>query len=202
MTAKRRRDPGRFDAEYYARFYRDPRTRVADARTTRRLADFVRAYVRMLDLDVRTVLDLGCGLGWWRDAVRTWRPKCRYHGVEVSEYLVEKYGWEPGSVVDYRAPAPFDLVVCQGVLQYLPDAAARDALDNLARSSRRALYLEALTSADWRDNCDTDRTDGGVHLRTGAWYRRRLRPHFFNCGGGLFVRRDAGVTLFDLERTD
>ena len=61
------------------------------------------------------------------------------------------------------------------------------------------LYLEALTELDWRENCDRARTDGNVHLRTGTWYRKRLRKHFLDCGGGLFCSRAAGVSLFELE---
>ncbi len=192
-------DPATFDADYYERFYENPRTRVTDRATTGRLAAFVCAYVDVLQLDVRRVLDIGCGLGWWRDALAELRPRWRYTGVEFSEYLVDEHGWEHGSVIDYRAKRPFDLVVCQGVLQYLPNAAAREALDNLATLTTAALYLEALTSEDWDKNCDTDRTDGDVHLRKGDWYRRRLGRTFVNCGGGVFVRRDADVAMFDLE---
>jgi hypothetical protein len=103
-------------------------------------------------------------------------------------------------VVDYDHGRSVDLVICQGVLQYLDDPAAAAAIDNLARHCHGALYLEALTRADWEKNCDRSVTDGAVFLRPGAFYRRRLRPHFASCGGGLFVRRDAGVSLFELER--
>ena len=37
------------------------------------------------------------------------------------------------------------------------------------------------------------------HLRTGAFYRRRLRADFQDCGGGVFCARRAGVALFELE---
>lgn len=209
-AAKRRKSPAAeappahsetFDAEYYARFYGDPRTQVTDAETTESLARFVLAYLGHLDLEVRSALDLGCGLGWWRAPLAA--AGCDdYTGVELSDYLVGKYGWKKGSVVDFRGPRgkQYDLVVCQGVLQYLTRDTAREAIANLARLSRRALYLEALTTADWRDNCDTERTDGAVHLRSGRWYRRLLDPHFIACGGGLFVKRDSGVVLFELEK--
>lgn len=190
----------KFDAAYYARFYRDQETRVADRKGVRRLADFVCAYLRFLSLPVREVLDLGCGLGYWREAIGAHHPRARYVGVEVSDYLCRRKGWRHGSVVDYAHERPADLVICQGVLQYLDDADARRAIDNLARLTRGALYLEALTAEDWAHNCDRAATDGKVHLRPVAFYRRRLRPTFVSCGGGVFVHRQAGVSLFELER--
>lgn len=201
--------PGRtrgdsFGADYYRRFYEDRQTRVSDGAEIRRLAEFVAAYLRYLDVPVHTILDVGCGVGHWRRAAAKLWPKAEYHGVEYSEHLCEKFGWHRGSIVDLDperelGTAGFDLVVCQGVLQYLDDDAAAAALRNLAEWTDGALYLEALTDKDWRENCDRERTDGDVHLRPASFYRRRLRRHFQECGGGVFCSRRAGVSLFELE---
>lgn len=193
-----------FDATYYAKFYDDPATRVSDLPAIRKLAGFVAAYLRYLDVPVRAILDVGCGKGHWRTAAAALWPRAVYRGVEFSEHLCRRHGWIHGSVVDLdckRATGrdAFDLVVCQGVLQYLDDDAAAKALRNLGRWCQGALYLEALTDRDWRENCDRTRTDGAVHLRSAAWYRERLARDFRACGGGVFVHRRAGVTLFDLE---
>lgn len=189
----------RFDAAYYRRFYGNRATRVADAGSYRRLARFVAAYLRHLELPVESVLDLGCGLGNWRAALAEELPKASYTGVEVSDYLCERYGWTKASVVDFDPGRAFDLVICQGVLQYLPDRHAARAIGNLARLTRNALFLEVLTRRDWRENCDRETTDRDVHLRDGDWYRRRLRRHFVNCGGGVFVPRSSPAVLFELE---
>jgi SAM-dependent methyltransferase len=189
-----------FDAGYYARFYGDRRTRVADAATTRRLGAFVCAYLRFLGLAVREVVDLGCGLGHWQSVIELHFPRARYVGVEASDYLCRRKGWRKGSAVDYDHGHSVDLVICQGVLQYLDAAGARASIRNLARLTHGALYLEALTTTDWNQNCDRARTDGAVHLRSGAFYRRLLRPHFLSCGGGVFVHRRAGISLFELEQ--
>lgn len=191
--------PERFDAAYYARHYNTAETQVASSESTARLAGFVVAYLRYLQMDVDSVLDLGCGEGLWRQALLAHYPDLEYRGVEVSEHMCEKHGWEHSSIGDYTGAAA-DLVVCQGVLQYLSDGEADVALGKLARLTRGALYLEALTTADWRDACDQSVTDGAVNLRTGAWYKKRLRKHFVFIGGGLFVPRDGDVVLFDLER--
>lgn len=202
--SKARGEQPRFDASYYARFYADPRTRVSDGAAVRKLAGFVAGYLRYLDVPVRSILDVGCGVGHWRDAALSCWPRARYRGLEYSQHLCDRFGWTQGSVVDFdprtlRRSGTFDLVICQGVLQYLDDSAAARAIDNLGRWCDGALYLEALTARDWRHNCDRSRTDGDVNLRTGDWYRRRLAKHFLDCGGGVFCSRRAGVTLFELE---
>lgn len=189
-----------FGRAYYDRFYRDPRTRVTTPAATARLARFVCAYLAHLELPVHRILDLGCGLGYWRPALARALPRAVYHGVEASAYLCRLHGWERGSAVDYAAAEPFDLVVCQGVLQYLRARPAAAAIANLGRLCRGALYLEALTVEDWAANCDRERTDGSVHLRPAAWYRKALARRFRNLGGGLFLHRDAPAVLYALEQ--
>lgn len=194
----------RFDRAYYDRFYRDPSTRVSDLGAVRKLARLVAAWTDYLEVPVRHILDVGCGLGHWRTAARTLWPRARWHGVEFSEHLCRRHGWTQGSIVDFDplatlGRATFDLVICQGVLQYLDDRDAATALRNLARWSHGAMYFEALTRQDWERHCDRTRTDGAVHLRTGAWYRRRLTRDFQDCGGCVFVNRRAGCVLFELE---
>jgi SAM-dependent methyltransferase len=192
----------RFGEAYYQRYYEDPRSRVSDAAAVDKLAGFVAAYLQYLDVPVRRILDLGCGVGHWRTAAARRWPAASYQGVEWSRYLCERFGWQHGSAADFtpkgRQPG-FDLVVCQGVLQYLDDRSAARAIENFGRLCRGALYLEALTAADWRQNVDRSVTDGDVHLRSADWYRRRLATSFQDCGGGVFVARRAGVTLFELE---
>lgn len=194
----------RFDRAYYDRYYRDPATRVTDRTAVKKVARLVAAWTDYLELPVRTILDIGCGVGHWRAAARECWPRARWYGVEFSEYLCRKHGWTHGSIAEF-APAEqlgcatFDLVVCQGVLQYVDDRDAQRAMRNLAQWTDGALYFEALTQQDWERHCDRTRTDGDVHLRRGAWYRRRLARDFQTCGGGVFVNRRAGCILFEFE---
>ena len=194
------RDQYKFDKGYYRRFYNYPRIRVSDMKEFAVLGDFVCAYLRHLGQPVRRVLDIGCGLGFWHDAVARHYPNARYTGVEISDYLCEQYGWIHGSVVDLRARTAFDLVICSDVLQYLSNTAASTAIDNLAILCRGAMYFNLLTKQDWEENCDQERTNDDVYLRSSDWYRRRLRRRFIQAGGGLFISPQSPIVLWELEK--
>ena len=188
-----------FDAAYYRRFYESPQTRVASGDDFGRLARYVAAYLAYLEQPVERVLDLGCGTGTWQGLVQSYFGGATYTGVEVSPYLCRRYGWIEGSADTYEADEPFDLVICQGVLQYLNARRARRAIKRMAKLSCGALYLQVLTSEDWRDNVDQTRTDGQVYLRSAQWYRDAREPMFTDCGGGLFLSRESPSVLFALE---
>ena len=193
-------DPATFDESYYERYYFDKKTRVADRQHVERLGDFVGSYLKYLRVPVRRVLDVGCGIGLWRDIVARHFPKASYHGVEVSDYLCRRYGWERGSVVDYAAREPFDLVICQGVLAYLNPVELKQALRNLGHLSRGALYVEAVTLEDYEnDIVDEDLTDPLLFRHSDDTYRRGLRRRFRDVGGGVWLSRQADVPLFSLE---
>jgi SAM-dependent methyltransferase len=189
----------RFDRQYYQRFYGSSRERSAYGRDEQRLAAFVFAYLNYLGQPVSSVADLGCGLGIWRDIVKARYPDARYTGVERSDYLCREYGWTKGSVVDFSSPEPYDLVICKDTLQYLPAADFRAAVRNLSALCRGALYLSILTREDWRDNCDRERTDNRVFLRSAAWYREILESHFINLGGGMFLSEASPAIPWELE---
>jgi SAM-dependent methyltransferase len=189
-----------FGAAYFRRFYLDPKTRVVTGGEMRRRAAVIASILRHIQIPVRRILDAGCGLGLLRGPLADLYPRARYSGLESSPYLCERFGWILGSVMDFAPSKPFDLTICYDVLQYLPDAQAARAIANFARLTRAALYVSALTAEDWRDNCDRSRTDRDVHLRSGAWYRRRLQRSFRYVGVGVWLRRDVAATLWDLEQ--
>jgi SAM-dependent methyltransferase len=188
-----------FDRAYYQRYYFDPKTAVNSNREVRARATLIAAYADHIGLPVRRILDMGCGTGGLKGRLLRLLPRSTYTGVEVSEYLCNRYGWEHSSVEDYRSRVPFDLVVCYDVVQYLDDRAAARAIQNLARLCRGLLYFTALTRDDWEHNCDQRRTDRNVHLRPGEWYRKHLRRPFREIGAGFWLRRDAPLTVWDLE---
>ena len=188
-----------FGPDYYRRYYYDPRTAVATRAEMRARAQVIAAAVAYAGLPVRRMLDAGCGVGLLGRELRRLLPRAHYLGLESSEYLCRRYGWRRGRIEEYRARSPFDLVVCYDVLQYLERASAARALVNLARLCRGVLYFSALTRGDFERNCDRERTDADVHLRPAAWYRTRLERHFREAGLGVWLRRGAPLTLWELE---
>ncbi len=189
-----------FDAAYFRQYYFNPGTRVTTAAEMRSRAELIAAVLRHSSVPVRSILDAGCGIGLMRKPFAKAIPRARYVGLEASEYLCARYGWIQGSLTDFAPRTPFDLVVCYDVLQYLDDRAAARAIVNLGKLTRSALYVSALTRDDWRKNCDRTRTDGAVHLRTGAWYRSRLEKRFSYLGFGVWLRKEAAAILWEMER--
>jgi len=188
-----------FDRGYYQRYYFDPRTAVISRAEMRARAQLIAAYALHIGLPVRRILDAGCGTGAMKSTLLRRLPRSTYLGLETSEYLCQRYGWEHGLLQTYRVAAPFDLVVCYDVLQYLDEKNARAALTNLARLCRGILYFTVLTREDWLHNCDRKRTDANVHLRSGAWYRARLRRDFREIGAGFWLQRAAPLIIWELE---
>ncbi len=192
-----------FDEAYYQRFYFDKKTSVADPGHVDRLGTFVCSYLKYLRVPVRRVLDVGCGIGLWRDLIARHYPQASFHGVEYSEYLCERFGWERGSVVNYPTKAPFDLVICQGVLPYLSAEDAKLAMRNLARLCTGALYVEAIAREDWeKDLVDETLTDPRLFQHPAQLYRKGLSNGFTELGGGIWLSRRADLPVFALEGLD
>jgi 2-polyprenyl-3-methyl-5-hydroxy-6-metoxy-1,4-benzoquinol methylase len=189
-----------FDKSYYDRYYRDPRTAVTSRAEMAARARLIAAAADYVGLPVRRVLDAGCGMGFMRAPLRKAWPKVSYTGLEVSDYLCARFGWQQGDLQRWRARQPFDVVVCYDVLQYLPRAAAVAAIRNLGRLCRGLLYCSALTLEDWRDNCDQRRTDKVPGIRSAVWYRRELGRHFISIGCSLWLHRQAPVVTWELDR--
>jgi SAM-dependent methyltransferase len=188
-----------FDRAYYERFYFNPRTTVTSRRESAARGRLIAAGLKYLNLPVRRILDAGCGIGMLRRPLLKEFRKATYTGLEVSEYLCERYGWKNAGIQDFRSRSRFDLIVCYDVLQYLDDAEARRAVRNLEKLCRGVLYFGVLTQEDWDENCVQSQTDENTILRPDAWYRRELAPSFLPLGLGLWVHRETKVALWSLE---
>lgn len=101
---------------------------------------------------------------------------------------------------DFRGGRKYDLVICQDVLPYLDKTRIERAIENIARHSAGAAWLQMITREDWdNDICDPDRTDSKMNRFDGAWYRSVLGRYFINCGGGVFVPSNGETVLWELE---
>jgi 2-polyprenyl-3-methyl-5-hydroxy-6-metoxy-1,4-benzoquinol methylase len=191
----------RFNHAYYKHWYENPKTRAYTPADKLKQARYVLAAFDQLGLPLRNVVDLGCGLGHWKQAFAQLAPKVHYTGVEVSAFACQRFGWVQSSVHAYTSRKPFDLVICQQVLQHLNNRDCAQALANMASYCRGALLLEVATKEDWdSDVLDKSRTEDHEHLRSTKWYRKQLAPYFTAVGGGLFLANSAEVPLFSLER--
>jgi hypothetical protein len=189
-----------FDERYYRRYYRNARTRVHGKKEIARLCTAISSLLDWWGHPIANVIDVGAGVGLWRDWFRENRPRTRYRSTEVSSYACEKFGHEQRDITRWHADETFDLVVCQGVLPYIDDAGCARAIDNLATMTRGFLYLEAVTKRDLSEVVERARTDVEVHERTGDWYRKRLSRRFVQVGAGLWAKKGARVLFYELER--
>ena len=188
-----------FDESYFRRFYRGTeKSRAHSAAQVATLAQGLDGLAAWLHLPVRTVLDVGAGPGFLRDWYREHRPKVKYRSVDYSDYACRQYGHEQADISRFRDGA-YDLIICQGVLQYLDDAACSRAIENLAAISRGLVYLEIVTARDLALVCDPSGTDASIHVRPGAYYRKHLAKRFLQVGAGLWAARDAGLVFYELE---
>ena len=89
-----------------------------------RLALAVAEYY--LDKPVRSALDVGCGEGQWRPALKRLRPGIRYTGIDPSPYAVDRFGRRRHIFASSLGELPrlavsYDLIVCSDSLYYVPD---------------------------------------------------------------------------------
>ncbi len=189
----------RFDEAYYHRFYEDPATRVVSPEEHSALAEYVFGFARWNKIDIKSVLDIGAGIGLWRQWISTHHPKVKYTGTEVSAAMCKKHGFQNRDIARWRDRKKHDLIICQGVLQYLPDPDVAPAVANIAAMSRGLVFLEITTRQDLRENTDAERTDQDIFVRNGSYYRGILTKHLIHIGAGLWWVKDEPAPFFELE---
>lgn len=188
-----------FDAAYYQRFYESRRTRVQGPADAARLCRFVLAAAATLHVEIGSVAEIGAGVGLWRDWFARHRPAVRYVSTDVSAYACRHYRHRRLDVGAARLRGRFDLVVCQGVLPYLDDDAARRALDHLAGMTGQLLYLECQTTRDIEVVCDHDVSDPALRKRPARFYVEPLEEHMVQLGLNLWASRELAGSVYDLE---
>lgn len=197
-------DPDRYDQAYFDKWYRHPQHRVkSPAELARQVAFVLGSAEFVLGRPVKSVLDVGCGEGQWRAALRRHRPRVHYTGVDPSMYAVEKYGASRNlllgriDTLDSLALRDrFDLVVCCGMLNYLTPRALELGVQQVAARVGGMAYLELFTSEDAIEG-DTD----WPAPRPAAWYRRLITAAgLTSIGMQCYVGTDARDRVSALER--
>ncbi|MCC7053377.1 MAG: class I SAM-dependent methyltransferase [Gemmatimonadaceae bacterium] len=196
-----------YDQAYFDKWYRSRTHRVRTPAQIRRIVAFtVAAAEYVLDRPIRTVLDVGAGEGHWQPILRALRPRLTYIGVEPSQYAVSRYGRRRnlrlGSVerltelsLHEEHPEGFDLVICCGVLNYVPAKHIGAALEQLQLHTGGLAWLELFTRDDEIEGDVAELTP-----RAPAWYRDRFSDAgYVPCGLHLYAPLDlaAGLTAFE-----
>lgn len=191
----------RYDRAYFDRWYR--KEGFGDqALLDRKVRYALAAADYLLEHPARNVLDIGCGEGPWRAALRKLRPGIDYVGVDPSDYAVERYGRSRnirkgsfGALAELDLDGPFDLIVCADVILYLNDADLRSGLRTIASLLRGAAYLEIFTA--------NDRIEGDVSLfrrrRPSTYDRMLANAGLCRVGPHLYVGSRLLPTLTDFE---
>lgn len=190
---------GRFDEAYYKRFYGDAATRVVSAEEHEALARFVFGFAEWNKLEIKSVLDIGAGVGHWKKWISKHAKGVAYEGTEVSQAMCKKYDFLERDIARWRDRKKHDLIICQGVLQYLPDPDIAPAIANIAAMSRGLVYFEITTRGDLREHCDEERTDQDIHVRNGSYYRGLLLKYFVAVGAGLWWSKEHPAPFYELE---
>ncbi|MEP7028300.1 MAG: class I SAM-dependent methyltransferase [Candidatus Eisenbacteria bacterium] len=176
-----------YDRDYFDRWYRDPAQAVIlGSHLERRVRLAVAAAEYVLEREVETVLDVGCGEAPWRAILKRLRPRARYAGLDPSAYAVARDGKRRGialaGVGDLGTQAvsaalerlgarpPYDLVVCSDVLHYVPTPDLVRGLRVIGRWVQGVAFLEFFTRGD-----DTEGDTESFEPRSAATYARLLR---------------------------
>ena len=163
-----------YDKAYFERWYHNRRTRVnSTAEVRRKVTLAVTTAEYFLRRTIRTVLDIGCGEGAWREHLRALRPRVTYNGLDSSDYVVQRFGASRNirkasfGELPSLALLPYDLVICADVLHYVPNAELRPGIAEIARLCEGLAYIEVLTSED-----DVVGDLDAFQFRPAAWYRK------------------------------
>ena len=194
----------RYDRAYFDRWYRDPRRRVKTPSDIARGAGLVvGAAEYLLGRPVRTVLDVGCGEGGWRQALLRLRPRIRYTGVDPSEYVVQRYGKRRnilqgsfGELDTLGLHAGYDVIICADFLNYVSTPELVRGLRHVSDLLGGIAYLQIHSEEDMVEG---DRR--GWHDRSAARYRRLVADADLTpCGLHCYAAASLAPVLGALER--
>ncbi|MDB5780149.1 trans-aconitate 2-methyltransferase [Caballeronia mineralivorans] len=166
---------------------------VFESERTRPIRDLLAAVP---DIDARSVVDIGCGPGNSTEVLMTRFPNAAISGFDSSPDMIEaarkrlpQVHFETADIQAWNAPGPFDVILANAVLQWLPDHASllpalvaklspRGSLaiqmpDNLDEPAH-SLMREIAASGPW-----ASKLSGATKLRTprasASWYYELLR---------------------------
>lgn len=185
-----------YNKAYFDTWYRHPKKRVSTPALVAKKAQLAVAVSEYyLGRQIRNALDVGCGEGPWRQALKKIRPRLHYTGVDPSPYVLQKFGRRRNVIFGSFGDLPklaraYDLIICSDCLYYVPDEELIIGLDILARHLTGVAFLEAYPSEE-----EVEGDTSLIYPRTAAQYRTLFKKSgFLSCGTHCYV----GPALKDL----
>jgi len=192
----------KFGKDYYKTFYPvatiGPRKRTAVEvfRITRNISQMV------FQADLRSVADVGAGMGLWKEAIVAdnpdlfgIKPPVPFDTFDASSYATSTFGCKKMDIVfqepkDVDGRIRYDLVICNGVFGYLADDQLQKAIQRLRKYASRFLYVGELYCKEdiQAGKYDMRGTDAMQKVRSIQDYWKALRDGgFFFVGMGLWA---------------
>jgi trans-aconitate 2-methyltransferase len=148
-------------------------------------------------IEARTVIDVGCGPGNSTEVLAARFPQARISGTDSSADMIAaarqrlpKIPFEVQDLRDWRDAGPFDVILANAVLQWLPDhetllpaligklapggALAVQMPDNLEEPAHR-LMREIAVARPWTEKLKQS-AQARAPLASAVWYYELLRP--------------------------
>jgi glycosyltransferase involved in cell wall biosynthesis/SAM-dependent methyltransferase len=133
-----------YDKEYFEKHFNPPYRR-----NETQWLDFFNHIAEQLvrSLKPRTVLDVGCAIGFLVEAF--WRRGVRAYGIDVSEYAITQVPEDLKGFCSVRSvieplpenfPQSYDLLTCIEVLEHMPPDEGKMAIKNMASKTRCILF--------------------------------------------------------------
>ena len=169
-----------------------PTVAVADASSQEHQEIRYKVITEMADFKDKSVLDVGCGLGWFGDYLTQRYPTTQYFGVDLSQKVIDQarllrpYAFGVMDILTNDKPTElFDIVVGNGIFYLLrenPYAYMFGLIGRMLDLSRSVVIFNALAMADIGEfSVDINRVmDWTEGLRTVV--RRDYLPHDFTVG--------------------
>jgi SAM-dependent methyltransferase len=192
-----------FDKTYFDKWYRSRKHKIGTrADLERQIHLGVAAAELVLMRPIRSVLDVGAGEGRWHPIIKEIRPRAKYYGIDPSEYTVSRFGKErnivQGGITDITRlfkRKKFDLVVCWGVLNYLPPATVQEGLKQIASVLEGVAFLEIYTD---KDEVEGDTRDWYTHPAS-QYLKMAKKAGLSHCGLNCYIPKDREGDMMLLE---
>ncbi|MFB5651246.1 class I SAM-dependent methyltransferase [Leptospira wolffii] len=174
-------------------------------------ARYIKSLFDLMQIQPRSIADFGFGKGLLlKEFVKAFEPR-RVFAVDPSEEMIDqiaKQKWIRGynlsflhsTIQDlemkYFTSAPFDLGICNSVVQYIPDKELPKVFEKL-HTIVQYLYFTVPTKNDYdRMKKEIYFVDPYAHQRSKKYYEKLIRPYFRRVAFNLLESRIVKDTQF------